>query len=82
MTMSYGVLKSLMLTVFASTVIFVFGGCKSSDQGFSLPKERTGFFSKVRAEERSRWWGEKRRQWQRNEDRKAKEIFDRVRGGP
>jgi hypothetical protein len=82
MTMSYGVLKSLILAVLASTVIFVFGGCKSSDNGFALPKERTGFFSKARAEERSRKWGEKRLQWQRNEDRKAKEMFDRVRGGP
>jgi len=82
MNKSNGLMKSLLLVIFVAAGILVCTGCKSSDQGFTLPKERTGFFSKARAEERSRKWGEKRRQWQINEDRKAKQMFERMKGGP
>ena len=59
---------------------FILAGCKSSTPQFGIPEERTGFFSKVRAEERSKKWAQKRAQWQRRENEKAKLMFDRVRG--
>jgi len=78
--MGCSVNKFLILPVLFVAGLFILGGCKSSNQGFGLPKERTGFFSRARAEERSRKWGEKRAQWQRHEDEKAKLMFDRVKG--
>ncbi len=78
--MGCSVNKFLILPVLFVTGLFILGGCKSSNPGFGLPKERTGFFSKARAEERSIKWGEKRARWQRREDEKFKLMFDRMKG--
>ena len=80
--MGYVMVKSLILTIFVAAGFFVLAGCKSSTSGFALPKERTGFFSKIRTEERSRKWGERRAQWQRNEDKKAELMLERMKGRP
>ena len=51
------------------------------DLQFGIPEEeRTGFFSRARADERSKKWGQKRAQWRRHENEKAKLMFDRVKG--
>lgn len=59
---------------------FILAGCKSSTPEFGIPEERTGFFSRARAEERSKKWGQKRAQWRHHENEKAKLMFDRVKG--
>lgn len=77
--MSYSVSKLHIFPVLVA-LGFILTGCKSSTPQFGIPEERTGFFSKVRAEERSKKWGQKRAQWQSHENKKAKLMFDRMKG--
>ncbi len=60
--------------------IFYFPCCKTQDNEFGIPPDRTSKVPRLFSGEYSRKWQETRSRWADREDKKFNQMFERIKG--